>query len=64
MYCAVMQFLNIPGLLQVDKAFLFGHSNEALKVVGAPEQRIALPEYAKMELLVGADADVDEQEDS
>lgn len=36
--------------MQIDKAFLFGHSAENLEVIGATEQRSGPAAYAKLKL--------------
>jgi len=41
--------------MQIDKAFLYGHSLEALEVVGATEQRSGPPAFAKLKLVAGSD---------
>ena len=40
---------------QVDGTFLQGHSNAGLKVIGAPAQKISLPDVAKAALQCRAD---------
>ena len=40
---------------QVDATFLLGHSNSGLTIIGAPAQKVSVPDLAKMQLQVTAE---------
>ena len=40
---------------QIDSTFLQGHSNADLKVMGAPAQKVSIPDLAKAELIASAE---------
>lgn len=46
--------MGVP-VAQIDNTFLQGHSHASLKVVGAPAQKISIPELACAELSLAAE---------
>ncbi|KAK9794646.1 hypothetical protein WJX73_008709 [Symbiochloris irregularis] len=53
--CPGLTCLTLYGCTQIDTTFLQGHSNANLKVAGAPNQKVSVPDLARAELIGSAE---------